>query len=161
MHLQQHTSCSMEVCCQAPACVFFCMVCLHWPGQSPGIVQVHEVKGNLSTAGLQRVFERCTSASRGPFPVQCGSGARVRSVYRCTVFTGACTVFTGVQCSPVHGVHGCTMFYGSSVKMGGRGYPSSILIAPAPLGPFAGCYPRIFGACGRLPGRPWTLGRSS
>ena len=103
---------------QAPTCVFSCMACLHWPGQSSGVVQVHEVKGNLSTAGLQRVFERCTAASRGPFPVQRGSGARMRGVYGCTVFTGACTVFTGARCSPVHGVHGCTMFYGCMMLYG-------------------------------------------
>ena len=103
---------------QAPTCVFSCMACLHWPGQSSGVVQVHEVKGNLSTAGLQRVFERCTAAGRGPFPVQRGSGARMRGVYGCTVFTGACTVFTGARCSPVHGVHGCTMFYGCTMLYG-------------------------------------------
>ena len=113
MHLQRRASCSTEVCCKLPPVFFFVWRACIGRGRISGVVQVHEVKGNLSTAGLQRVFERCTAAGRGPFPVQRGSGARMRGVYGCTVFTGACTVFTGARCSPVHGVHGCTMFYGA------------------------------------------------
>ena len=65
-----------------------------------GVVQVHEVKGNLSTAG----YSACSSATQQPAEVrspyvQRGSGARVRGVYGCMVFTGACAVFTGARCS--------------------------------------------------------------
>ena len=92
---------------QAPTCAFSCMACLHWPGQSSGVVQVHEVKGNLSTAG----YSACSSAAQQRAEVR--SPFSVVRAHGCAVCTDARCSQVHAQCSRVHGVHLCMVFTGA------------------------------------------------
>ena len=90
-----------------PPVFFFCMACLHWPGQRSGVVQVHEVKGNLSTAG----YSACSSAAQQRAEVR--SPFRVVRAHGCAVCTDARCLQVHAQCSRVHGVHLCMVFTGA------------------------------------------------
>jgi len=96
-----------EVCCKLQPVIFFVWRACIGRGRISGVVQVHEVKGNLSTAG----YSACSSAAqqraevRSPFSVVRAHGCMVCTDARCSQ--------VHAQCSRVHGVHLCMVFTGA------------------------------------------------